>query len=116
MPHHIPKKELEKIRQRDKDCVYCHKLMTNPRDGGSRKNWATIEHLNHLQEWDSVRSFVREGKPVSEIIAICCWSCNASRSDKRLSDWFKMPYCINKNINEKTVTEVVRNYIHKYEK
>ena len=107
----IPEEALRKIRERDKTCVYCHKPMINPDSGGNRIDWATIEHLNHLPDWDSVRSFIHENKPVEEIVAICCGSCNSSRSDKSLPDWFKTPYCISRNINENTVAEVVKNYI-----
>lgn len=112
----IPEEELDEIFRRDMDCVYCHKKMVkvgNPKYSTDR---ATIEHLNHLPDWDSVRSFVSEGKSIKSIIAICCASCNSSRSDKKISDWFNTQYCIERNINFNTVAEPVRKYIKKYEK
>ena len=76
--------------------------MTDPKDGGSRKNWATIEHLNYQPPWNNPAT-----------VAICCGSCNSSRGINKLSDWFKKPYCIERNINEKTVAEVVKKFISK---
>lgn len=96
----IPEDELQKIRARDKTCVYCHRLMTNPSANGWRGDWATIEHLNYLPPWDNPKT-----------VAICCGSCNSSRGVKKLTDWFKSSYCTEKNIHEKTVTEPVREYI-----
>lgn len=101
----LPEDKVDEVRARDKTCVYCHKSMTDPKDRGSRTDWATIEHLNHLPPWDNPST-----------IAICCASCNSSRSDKRISDWFKTQYCIERNINLETVAEPVRKYINKYEK
>lgn len=72
---------------------------------GRRGDWATIEHLNHLPPWDNPAT-----------VAICCWSCNSSRGNRKLQDWFKMPYCLGKSINENTVTEPVRKYLQYTEK
>ncbi len=108
----IPQEKLDEVEKRDTDCVYCHKKY-NLRNKGDSKS---IEHLNHIQEVDSVGKFIYEGKPISTIIAICCGSCNSSRGAKSLLSWFKEPYCIKNNINENTVAEVVKKYIDKYEK
>lgn len=96
----IPNKNLESIRKRDKDCVYCHKIMTNPSNGGLRGDWATIEHLNYLPPWNNPNT-----------VAICCGSCNSSRGIKKLLDWFKSAYCVERNINIETVAEPVKDYI-----
>lgn len=101
----IPEDDLENIRIRDKICVYCRKMMIIPSANGLRGDWATIEHLNHLPPWNN-----------SATVAICCGSCNSSRGNKKLLDWFKTPYCINKNINEKTVAKPVREYIQNSKK
>ena len=93
-------RDLKKIRDRDKKCVYCHKKMTNLSTGGYRGDWATIEHLNHLPPWDNINT-----------IAICCGSCNSSRGAKKLLDWFKSSYCTERNINKETVAEPVQEYI-----
>jgi hypothetical protein len=98
----LPEEDLEKIRKRDKDCVYCHKIMTKAGSGGFRGDWATIEHLNHLPPWDNPST-----------VAICCGSCNSSRGAKTLPNWFKTSYCIEKNINIDTVSSPVRNYIQR---
>jgi len=105
-----PEDVLKKIRERDEDCVYCHK----PFIKGDNNASATIEHLNHRKDWDSVGSYLNEGKDISKIVAICCHACNSSRSDKSLLEWFKTPYC--KSINYDTVSDVVRKYIDAYEK
>lgn len=96
----IPKQELEKIRARDKVCVYCHKKMLGTTVSDNRREWATIEHLNHLPPWNNPST-----------VAICCGSCNSSRGQKKLLDWFKTPYCVERSINEKTVAEIVKNYL-----
>ncbi|NQV88043.1 MAG: hypothetical protein HQ402_00615 [Parcubacteria group bacterium] len=101
----LPEKELERTKTRDKTCVYCHKVMIEPSSGGDRKDWATIEHLNHLPPWDK-----------SATVAYCCGSCNSSRSNKRIIDWFETSYCIGKNINFDTVAQPVRDYVRNYEK
>ncbi len=100
----LSEEKLNKIRKRDKNCVYCHKKMSDPVLGKDRKNWATIEHLNHLPPWDNI-----------SIVAICCGSCNSSRGKKRLTDWFKSKYCIENNINYNTIAKPVREYIKNYE-
>ena len=92
--------ELDKIRARDTTCVYCHKEMIKPNNNGSRKDWATIEHLNHLSPWNN-----------SSTVVICCGSCNSSRGNKKLLDWFKTSYCKKRNINENTVAKPVKEYI-----
>lgn len=107
----IPQEELDKIVERDKNCVYCHKPW-------NLKNRRSIEHLNHRWDWDSVGDFVSKGWPVFPIIAICCVNCNSSRSDKKISKWInedKSGYCKRNNISFKSIAPVVREYIQKYE-
>ncbi len=111
----IPPSDLDTVVDRDKDCVYCHKTMNQPSSGAFRGDWATIEHLNHRQDWDSVGSYVSEGKSVPTIIAICCSSCNSSRGSKSLRDWFRTNYCRDNKISYATVSQIVRDYINMYE-
>lgn len=75
-----------------------------------RKDCLSIEHLNFdgpfhwsdgLQEID---------------IVLCCGSCNSSRGQKKLIEWFDSPYCIGKNINSTTVASPVRSYLKRYKK
>lgn len=114
MNYGITKEELAVVTARDTFCVYCGKLFST--DPENRKDRATIEHLNHRADWYSVQSYHEEGKPVPEIITLCCGSCNSSRGSKPLLEWFRSEYCINNDISYETVTEVVRRYINKYEK
>jgi hypothetical protein len=95
----LPEEKLENIRARDKTCVYCHKKMVDT-SSVNRRDWATIEHLNYLPPWNN-----------PDTVAICCGSCNSSRGQKKLIDWFKGQYCLDRNINEKTIAEVVKNFI-----
>jgi hypothetical protein len=74
--------------------------MINHNISGLRNDWCTIEHLNYLPPWNN-----------SATVVICCWSCNSSRGNKKLLDWFKTPYCQRNNINEKTVAEPVKKYL-----
>ena len=109
----IPEKELDKIKERDFVCAYCQQIMLW--DVSHDKNSATIENLNHRQDWNSVESYVRRGLPVDEIIVICCRSCNSSRGAKKIIDWFDSKYCLEKNICIDTVVPTVKNYILKFE-
>jgi hypothetical protein len=111
----IPQNQLDVIVARDKDCVYCHKIMIL-HDIANRSDSATIEHLNHREDWDSVQDFNSKNMPVYPIIAICCWSCNSSRGRKPLLEWFQSNYCKKWNISQTTVSKVVRDYINIYEK
>ncbi|TSC90100.1 MAG: hypothetical protein G01um10145_204 [Microgenomates group bacterium Gr01-1014_5] len=95
--------ELVKIKERDKLCVYCHKVMEDPRSGGLRNDWATIEHMNYLPPWNNHNT-----------VAMCCFSCNSSRGKKKLIDWFKTSYCADRNINNETAAQPVKGFIKLY--
>jgi hypothetical protein len=101
----IPDDELLKIRARDKRCVYCHKEMVYPYIHSRHGDCATIEHLN----FDG--PFYWEDGLQIEDIAICCGSCNSRRGVMKLSDWFRTEYCMDKDINENTVADPVKNYL-----
>lgn len=105
----IPDDVLSEIMERDKQCVYCGKVMIYPYDRQNVRDSATIEHLSphfpfHVSEG------IKEDN-----IAMCCSSCNSSRREKELSDWFKKPYCISRNINENTVAAPVKSYLKSLE-
>lgn len=91
---------LAQLRDRDRECVYCHKEMTYPWSSTDRSNSATIEHLNHLPPWNNI-----------ETVAYCCGSCNSSRGDKTHKEWFKTKYCLDRGINTETVSEPVQDYL-----
>ena len=103
----IPENELRKIRTRDKRCVYCHKDMVYPFNSEKRKASATIEHLNYNGPFNW-----KDGLQLDDI-AICCFQCNSSRGKKKLQDWFKSKYCIERNINENTISKPVKSYLKK---
>jgi len=94
----------DKIRKRDRLCVYCHKELKELHHAvGTPSDKATVEHMDD----NSVKN------PEEWNVAMCCGSCNSSRGAKKLPDWFKSKYCTEKNINESTVSEVVRNYMNR---
>jgi len=101
----LPEDKLDKIRERDNDCVYCHKKMIKPHQGGKQSDFATIEHLNDLPPWDNIA-----------LVAFCCGSCNSSRGTKKITDWFKTKYCLERDINYNTVAKPIREYIDNNEK
>ena len=100
----LPSKALGKIKERDVVCVYCKKQMLEHIQGNPRTNWYTIEHLNYLPPWNN-----------PETVVICCWSCNSSRGNRKIRNWFKTEYCVSRNINENTVTETVKKYLFEIE-
>jgi hypothetical protein len=73
-----------------------------PRKSGVPRDKATWEHINN-DDLDS---------PIN--IARCCGSCNTSKGEKKLSDWFDSEYCKKKKINGKTVGIVVKNWLRNY--
>jgi len=101
----IPEKELQKVRVRDKRCVYCHKMMINPYNSNNYGDSATIEHLSPIPPF-----YWKDGMQI-ENTSICCGSCNSSRGIKKLSDWFRTKYCIDRNISEDTVSNPVKEYL-----
>jgi len=61
---------------------------------------ATIEHFNNDGPYDEKYN-----------VAICCRRCNSSKGKKKLSAWFKTPYCREKKINIETVSKPVKEYM-----
>lgn len=103
-PYGLPEEGLERVRQRDTSCVYCRKEMVRLSSSNDRRDWPTIEHLNHLPPWDNIAT-----------VAICCWSCNASRGNRLITKWFEGRYCRERDINYDTVASIVRSYIDAFE-
>ena len=83
----------EKIRKRDKTCVFCH---VEFKDNSCDR--ATWEHLDN-----------DERNICEENITLCCHSCNASKGSKKLFEWIKSDYCRKKDINEATLANIVKN-------
>jgi 5-methylcytosine-specific restriction endonuclease McrA len=87
------------IRARDKTCVYCGILMKQ-RPQTRSASGTTIEHFNN------------DGPLTKKYnVAICCRHCNSSKGTKRLSAWFKTPYCRKQKINKDTVSKPVKEYM-----
>ena len=85
---------LEKeVRARDKACVYCQTTFSR----SSRKAIVSWEHI------------INDAKIITrENIVLCCVACNASKGQKSLCEWLKSKYCVDKEINENTVSDVVK--------
>jgi len=94
----IPSELEDFVRRRDRDCVYCHvKFQSNPKD---RASW---EHIDN-----------DAGNVTKENIVLCCSSCNSSKGVKSLWDWLESNYCKRKGITDKSVAEVIKEWIRKY--
>ena len=94
----IPKDVEEQVIARDKKCVYCGEDFEKVHL--SRKTKPTWEHI--------VNDIRING---ADNIALCCTSCNASKGSKLLEIWLESSHCKGRNINKKTVSEVVRKAI-----
>jgi len=101
----IPEEELNKIRARDKRCVYCHKEMLKHHNKKNQGDSPTIEHLNSDPPF-----YWKDGLKIEDV-AICCGSCNSSRGIKKLSDWFTVKFCKDRKINGDTVAGPVKEYL-----
>jgi len=97
----IPKEVEQRIRARDKKCVYHNRVMIK----GHPKKMPTIEHFREKGPFYWNKGLKEED------LAICCKSCNSSRREKSILEWFKGLYCIDKNINEKTVAKPVKDFL-----
>jgi 5-methylcytosine-specific restriction endonuclease McrA len=86
----------EEVKDRDRKCVYCGNEFSSSKE--SKKSQATWEHIIN-----NAKIITREN------IALCCFSCNSIKGNKKLSDWLKSDYCKKRGINKDTVAEVVRN-------
>ena len=103
----IPEHVLSELRSRDKDCVYCRKTLIYPYVAKGSTNCATIEHLN------CDGPFLWSNGLQADDLAMCCGSCNSSRGIRTLTDWFRTPDCIEKNINANTVAAPVRSFLER---
>lgn len=78
-------------------CVYCRQTMYRHRVLGHERKFATIEHLyppGHAIDW----------------VCFCCNNCNSSHR-KPLREWFKGKYCIQRDINEDTVSDHIKRFL-----
>ena len=75
----IPLDVEQRLRARDTSCVYCRRQFSTE----DRRGWPTIEHLSEKLPFRWNKGLTEDG------LAICCWSCNSSRGQKTLHDWFR---------------------------
>ncbi|OGK22025.1 hypothetical protein A3C23_02990 [Candidatus Roizmanbacteria bacterium RIFCSPHIGHO2_02_FULL_37_13b] len=93
----IPSNLEDKIRDRDKFCVYCHSEFNR----NSYTKRATWEHIDN------------NAKNISETnIALCCASCNASKGTKKILSWFNAPFCRKNKINMESVADMVKSQLN----
>lgn len=98
--YNIPAWLETKVRDRDKNCVYCHiKMKGYSHSTGTPGDKATFEHIDN------------DGPPSENNIAMCCASCNSSKGVKKLLDWFGSSYCQEKGIDRETVANIINAYI-----
>ena len=88
----------KKVRNRDKQCVYCGVKFTPVQV--SKKSAASWEHI------------INDAKIITrENIALCCCGCNASKGQKQLSIWLQSKYCKERGINSNTVAPIIKQAI-----
>jgi Fe-S oxidoreductase len=88
------------VLKRDLTCVYCGIPFTE-----SDKNKKT------RKTWEHIVNDVKINGP--DNIALCCGSCNASKGNKKLEDWLNSKYCMTKNINNESISDVVKRHLEK---
>ncbi len=104
----IPEDAENRIRRRDRKCVYCHvRLMEKWKRGRPRKTVASWEHICNAK-WNDPTFLLN--------VVRCCWSCNSSKGKKRLLKWFESSYCQGKRISEKSVGSPVKVFLKKHRK
>lgn len=105
----IPEVIEAEIRARDSICVYCRREMKAYIGvKGTPGDKATIEHLSFDGPFYWGKGLQRED------VVICCGSCNSSRGDRQLIDWFHSRYCRERGIKGSTVAEPVRGFLQRY--
>lgn len=69
-----------------------------------------VEGINQLSFfWEHI---INDAKIITRgNIALCCCSCNASKGQKKLSDWLQSKYCKDHGINSNTVSPIIKHAI-----
>ena len=94
----IPSWLEKEVRERDKPCVYCGCEFTSPKE--STKSSASWEHI------------INDAKIITrENISLCCRGCNASKGQKKPTEWLKTKYCLDRNITPDTVAPIIKQAI-----
>ncbi|MBU1196135.1 MAG: HNH endonuclease [Proteobacteria bacterium] len=88
----------KEVRERDKVCVYCGCDFTSAKV--SKKTAASWEHI------------INDASIINrKNIALCCCGCNASKGQKKLSDWLESKYCKEKGITPNSVAQIIKQAI-----
>lgn len=91
------------VRNRDRNCVYCHVRLRDPASKTDKRRHATWEHFAN-DRWDD--------KKIMDLnVALCCHSCNSSKGTKPLREWLASPYCKARKISQRTVASAVRHFL-----
>ncbi len=91
----IPKDLESEIRDRDTECVYCRNKFLSHKD--SVKASMSWEHI------------INDASIITrENICLCCRGCNASKGQKKLSDWLRSEYCHERGISRETVAPIIK--------
>ncbi len=86
------------VRARDLVCVYCGGAFTS-----------TTVSTRTAPSWEHI---VNDATIITrENIALCCRGCNASKGQKRVSDWLLSPYCKQRGITAENVAPVIKKAI-----
>ncbi|MDG1377509.1 MAG: hypothetical protein P8P56_10945 [Yoonia sp.] len=89
-----------KVRERDVVFVYCGNEFTQSE--GAARSQSSWEHV------------INDASIITEDnIALCCRGCNASKGQRRVSDWLESPYCKIRGVSLETVAPVIKNAIKK---
>lgn len=94
----IPEAMENEIRKRDRKCVYCGIIFSDEK----RPTW---EHIINDENIITL-----------ENIALCCRSCNSSKSNRLLKDWLERNYCKNKYITYSTVAPIIQQALNEHKK
>lgn len=85
------------VQKRDTKCVCCKSEFEHE----SHKTTPTWKHIINNLEFKS-----------DDNIALCCFSCNASKGSKLITTWFDGDYCMRKGISSEIVARVVQEAIN----
>lgn len=103
----IPDDIIKRAKDRDKNCVFCHKKLVYPYNPRNHKDCGTLIMLNL-----GITSDIGNNNSLN--IVMCCGNCNSSRQAKPLSSWFATEYCIKNGINQSTVANPVKDFLKSY--
>jgi hypothetical protein len=63
--------------------------------------------------WEHIDNENLDPKDLINIV-ISCGACNTSKGAKNLLEWFESEYCKRKDINKRTVSRAVKEWLRRY--